>query len=143
MSLFVVSKINYIFVNVCIFSEPPLISPAVGDPVVFPGFIALTCGQGATVQTLAGTTVSLSCSILYGSAPFTTEVYKDSVLVSNSFSLDFAPASDDDIGTYTFRVVNDCGEDISVTRILPQGQFLFHFLSVVTKGNNTSIIIIT
>ena len=97
---------------------------AVGGPVVFPGFIALTCGQDATVQALAGATVSLSCSILNGSDPFTTEIYKDSVLVSSSFSLDLAPASDDDFGTYTFRVLNNCGQDISVTRILLQGQFL-------------------
>ena len=107
-----------------IFLEPPHLTPAVGDPVVFPGFIALTCGQDATVQTLAGATVSLSCSILNGSDPFTTEIYKDSVLVSNSFSLNLAPASDDDFGTYTFRVLNDCGQDLSVTRILLQGQFL-------------------
>ena len=98
--------------------------PAVGDPVVFPGFIALTCGQDATVQTLAGSTVSLSCSVLKGSVPSIMEVYKGSVLVSNSSFLDISPASDDDFGTYTFRVLNKCGQDIAVSRIITEGQFL-------------------
>ena len=107
-----------------VFLEPPYLMPPVGDPVVFPSFIALTCGQDATVETLAGATVSLSCSIFNGTYPFTMEVYKDGVLLSSSFSLDFAPASNDDLGTYTFRVLNDCGQNIAVSRILLQGQYL-------------------
>ena len=107
------------------FSDPPHFTPAVGDPIVFPGFIALTCGQDATVQTLAGATVSLSCSVFNGSVPSTMEVYKDSVLVTNSsVSLDITSASDDDFGTYTFRVLNKCGQDISVSKIIAEGQFL-------------------
>ena len=103
----------------------PYFTPAVYDPIVFPSFIALTCGQDATAQTLAGATVSLSCSILRGSDPFTMEVYKDSVLVTNSsISLDIVSASDDDFGTYTFRVLNNCGQNVVVSRILLQGQFL-------------------
>ena len=104
--------------------DPPHFTPAVGDPVVFPDLIALTCGQDATVKTLAGSTVSLSCSIVNGSDPFTMEIYKDSELVSSSFSLDIVSASDDDFGTYTFRVLNICGQDLSVSRILLQGQLL-------------------
>ena len=103
--------------------DPPhFISPTV-DPSVTPGFIALTCGQDATVQTLAGATVSLACSIFNGS-DFTLELYKDGVLISNTLSYDISPASDDDFGTYTFRVSNKCGGDTAVTRILRQGQFL-------------------
>ena len=125
LPLFAVSKIICIFVNVCIFSEPPHLWSPVGSPLVFPGFISLTCGEDATAQTLAGATVSFSCLILSASHPFTVEVYKDSVLVSNrSFILDIAPASDDDFGTYTFRVLNNCGQDVAVSRILLQGQFL-------------------
>ena len=104
--------------------EEPHFTLAVGDPIVFPGFIALTCGQNATVQTLAGASVSFTCSVFNGSDPFTMEVYKDSVLVSNTFSLDILSASDDDIGTYAFRVLNACGQDVVVSRILLQGQFL-------------------
>ena len=103
--------------------DPPHFTPAVGDPFVFPGFIALTCGQDATVQTLAGATVSLSCSVFNGT-DFTLGIYKDGVLISNTSSYDIVPASDDDFGTYTFRISNKCGEDTAVTRILRQGQFL-------------------
>ena len=103
---------------------PPHLTPAISDPKVFPGFVTLTCGQDATVESLGGATVSLSCVILSGTDPFTLEVYKDGVLVSNSFLLDIAPASNDDLGTYTFRVLNDCGQDIAVSRILLQDQYL-------------------
>ena len=103
---------------------PPHFTPAVGDPLVFPGFIALTCGQDATVRSLAGAVVSLFCSIFNGSDPFTLGIYKDGVLISNTSSYDIDPASDDDFGTYTFRILNKCGEDTKVTRILRQGQYL-------------------
>ena len=104
--------------------DPPhFIPPPTGDPVVFPDFIALTCGQDATVESLTGATLSLACSVFNGS-DFTLELYKDGSLISNTLSYDSIPASDDDFGTYTFRISNKCGEDTAVTRILRQGQFL-------------------
>ena len=102
---------------------PPNFIPPTDDLIVFPGFIALTCGQDATVESLTGVSLSLSCSILNGS-DFTLELYKDGVLISNILSYDISPASDDDFGTYTFRILNKCGEDTAVTRILRQGQLI-------------------
>ena len=102
--------------------DPPHFTPPTVDPVVIPGFIALTCGQDAIVESLTGATLSFACAVFNGS-DFTLELYKDGSLISNTLSYSF-PASDDDFGTYTFRILNKCGEDTAVTRILRQGQFL-------------------
>ena len=93
------------------------------NPVVSPGFVALSCGQDATILPVLNIVISLSCLLLHGSDPLTLELYKDNMLISNSFAFSTSSASDDDFGTYSFRVLNPCGFDVAVSRVL-KGQFL-------------------
>ena len=105
--------------------EVSLTSP-VTDPVVFPIFISLRCGQDVIVPTLMGIGFfTISCSVRSGSGRLTREIYKDGVLISNSsFALLISSPDNDDFGTYTFvATVEGCGSAIAVSRV--QGQFLY------------------
>ena len=102
--------------------------PPVNPPVVFPTFITMTCGQDITVGALEGvTSLSIQCASFNESFPSTSQVYKDGELIGNSFRLSITPASDDDFGTYTFVLSNECGRDVAVSRTLRQGQYLVNF----------------
>ena len=103
--------------------DEPNIVPATSTPVVFPTFIAMTCGQNITVDTIVGASITIQCMQFNGTNNM-IEVYKDTELISNSFPHVIAPASDDDFGTYAFSLSNECGRDTVVSRILRQGQFL-------------------
>jgi len=90
----------------------------------FPGFINIECGQELTVEPLTiPTTLSLSCSVFNGSNFHGKEIYKDGILISNSFSMNIYNVQDDEIyGTYTFRVTTKkCGSDEAISRIFCQG----------------------
>ena len=105
--------------------DQPHIFPATYNPIIYPSFIILSCGQDAIVENLTGFFISLSCSNFIGSDPFIMEVYKDDILIrNNSFNLFISPASDDDFGTYTFVLSNDCGVSSVVSRILRQGEVI-------------------
>ena len=108
----------------CFLGEPH-IQPPQSDPIVFPSFISLTCGNDVTSSSLIGYTISFSCEIYNGSDPFTTKVYKDGVLIDKAFkSFDIISANNSHFGTYTFMILTEhCGADIAVSRLL-QGQFL-------------------
>ena len=102
--------------------DVPHLQAPVNPPVVFPTFVTMTCGQDITADTLEGvSSLSIQCASFNGSEPLTTEVYKDGELIGNSFPLSIIPASDDDFGTYTFVLSNECGIDVAVSRILRQG----------------------
>ena len=97
--------------------------PPVVNAITSPTSISLTCGQDVTVATLMGiTSIFFSCSIFNGSESSTMCIYKDNILISESFTLVISPASDDDFGTYSFRVSNPCGIDAAESRILQQGK---------------------
>ena len=105
--------------------DPPHFMSPVGDPINFPSFLALTCGQDITVQNIiTGSAISLSCSIYNGSDPFTTEIRKNNILISNHLSYDILSANDDDFGIYNFTVSNLCGHDVAVSKILRQGEVI-------------------
>ena len=110
----------------CIPLDEPHLVPATGTPVVFPTFIAITCGQDVTVDTILGASINIQCMQFNGTNNM-VEVYKDGELISNSFPHTIVPASDDDFGTYTFALSNECGRDVAVSRILHQGQYLVNF----------------
>ena len=102
------------------FLVPPHI--LVSDPEVTPSFILLPCGQNVTVRTLMGVgTIMFSCLVVNGTTLSDTDIYKDDVLLSNSFNFSISPASDDDFGTYTFYVSNKCGNVIATSTIILQG----------------------
>ena len=107
------------------FLGEPHVRPPQSDPIVFPSFISLTCGNNVTSPSLVGFTISFSCEIYNGSHP-STKVYKDGVLTDKSFqSFDIASANNSDFGTYTFMVETEhCGAAIAVSRLLQEGQFL-------------------
>ena len=110
-------------------------------PTVMPPVVQLSCGQDATLPEPLSSifVVSIICSVLNGSDPLTMEVYKDGVLIGNTFSQMFTPPDDDTFGTYTFRISNpDCGGNDLTTRILRQGQFL-NFMFKVQLNRNTGI----
>ena len=69
------------------------------------------------------TNISFSCSVFNGSEYSTMLIYKDNILISDSFTLFISPASDDDFGTYTFKVSNPCGTDVAESKILQQCEF--------------------
>ena len=95
--------------------------PPVDNAVASPTFILLTCGQDITVATLMGiTNISFSCSVYNGSESSTMLIYKDNMLIGDSFTLFISPTSDDDFGTYTFKVSNPCGTDVAESRIHQQ-----------------------
>ena len=100
----------------------PNLVPPFGTPLVLRGFISLTCGQDVIVPTFIGvSTLFLSCSVFNGSAPLTFKIFKDGVLISNSFSLYISP-NDNNFDTYTFVVSTErCGYASAVSRILHQG----------------------
>ena len=101
--------------------------PPVGDPIIIPAGIALTCGQDITVPSFEGVALLImSCAKFNGSETLTMEIYKDGELISNSLSQGFTPPTDDNFGTYTFALSTEkCGTAIAVSRILRQGQFTF------------------
>ena len=117
--------LNVVMAHIFCIDPPHFISP-VGDPINFPGFLTLTCGQDITVQKniITGSTISLSCSIHNGTDPFITEIHKNNILISNHLSYDIVSASDDDFGTYNFTVSNLCGHDVAVSKILRQGEVI-------------------
>ena len=110
----------------CIPLDEPHLVPSTGIPLVFPTFIAMTCGQDVTVDTILGASITIQCMQFNGTY-VVTEVYKDGEFISNTFPHMIAPASDDDFGTYTFALSNECGRDVVVSRILHQGQYLVNF----------------
>ena len=108
----------------CFLGEPH-IRPPQSDPIQFPSFISITCGNDVTILKLIGYTISFSCEIHNGSYP-STKVYKDGILTDKSFhSFDIASANNSNFGTYTFMVETEhCGAAIAVSRLLREGQFL-------------------
>ena len=92
--------------------------------MVTPGFVRLTCGENVTVPTLQGVaSLVFQCSIFNGSDAV-PQVFKNNVSISNRFPFVISPVSDDDFGTYTFRVSTPCcGSAVAVSRIIRQGQF--------------------
>ena len=91
--------------------------------MIAPDFITLTCGQDIEVPTLERVTLVFHCSIFNGSNPV-SGIFKDGVRIHDSFPLLISPASDDDFGTYTFRLSTECcGSTMAVSRIIRQGQF--------------------
>ena len=104
----------------CIPLDEPHLVPSTGTALVFPTFIALTCGQDATTGAIVGASITIQC-MQFNGTDVVTEVYKDGEFISNTFPHMIAPASDDDFGTYTFAVSNDCGRDVAVSRINRQG----------------------
>ena len=108
------------FIKTYLFLVPPDI--LVSDPEVMPSFILLTCGQNVTVPSLMGVeTIMFSCLIADGTPPFSIEIYKDDVLLSNSSNFSISPASDDDFGTYIFSVLNMCGGVLARSTVILQG----------------------
>ena len=105
----------------------PYLVPPLGEPIVLRGFISLTCGQDVIVPTFIGvSTLILSCSVFNGSAPLTSKIFKDGVLISNSFPQLYISPNDSNYGTYTFVVSNEwCGYASAVSRILRQSKFVF------------------
>ena len=108
------------------FLGEPHIRPPQSDPIEFPTFISLTCGNDVTSPSLTGYTISFACELHNGSEPFTLKVYKDGVLTDREFrSFDIACANNSDFGTYTFMIATEhCGAAIAVSRLLQEGQFL-------------------
>ena len=99
----------------------------IGNPIVTPFFISVTCGQDVEVPNLTGAaTILMSCYSFNGSNPLTPQVYKDGELIPGAT---FSPyymivgADRDAFGAYTFVLSTEkCGRDTAVTRILHQGQ---------------------
>ena len=91
--------------------------------MVTPAFILITCGQDTVVPTLQGVFILIiQCRVYNGSAPVPA-VFKDGVLIGNSFPLTILSPSDDDFGTYTFSLSTEfCGIATAVSRILRLGQ---------------------
>lgn len=107
-----------------IFLDKPNISPPTSEPTISPGFVSLTCGQDVTIPSFHGLAFSFTCVVFNGSG-FTTQVYRDDVLIANNFALTFTNPGDNAYGTYTFVVsVVDCGSARAVSRVLRQGQCL-------------------
>ena len=108
------------------FLGEPHITPPQSDPIVFPSFISLTCGNNVTSPSLFDYTISFACDLHNGSEPFTLKVYKDGELTDKKFqSFDIANGTNSDFGTYTFMVeTKHCGAAIAVSRLLQEGQFL-------------------
>ena len=91
--------------------------------MVTPAFISITCGQDAVVPTLQGVfTLIIQCIRFNESFPVFA-VFKDGVLIRNSFPLTISSPSNDDFGTYTFSLSTEfCGTTTAVSRKLRQGQ---------------------
>ena len=104
----------------------PHIKPPQSDPIVFPSFISLTCGNVVTTPSLQGYTISFSCEAYNGSKPLTITMYKDdTVVTTNGRSHDFISATNDDFATYTFVLSTvHCGSAKVISRLLQQGQLL-------------------
>ena len=66
-------------------------------------------------------TIMFSCSVVNGTSSFIIEISKDDVLLSDSLNFSISPASDDDFGTYTFRVSSPCGDVFATSTIMLQG----------------------
>ena len=109
-----------------VFLGEPHIKPPKSDPIKFPSFISLTCGNDVTTPTLIGFTISFSCEIHNGSEPFILKVYKDGVLKDYDFrTFDIAGAANSDFGIYVFVIETEyCGDAIAVSKLLQEGQFL-------------------
>ena len=98
--------------------------PPAGPPTVTPFFVSITCGQDAEITSLEPVfSLIIQCSIFNGSDPV-PQVFKDGVLIGNSFPLTIVSPTDDDFGTYTFVLTTErCGSTQAVSRIIHQGQF--------------------
>ena len=97
----------------------------IGNPIVTPFFISVTCGQDVVAPDLTGAaTILMSCYSFNGSEPLTQQVYKDGELISGAaFPYTIVGADRDAFGAYTFVLSTEkCGIDTAVTRILHQGQ---------------------
>ena len=118
------SSFSLIITNGYVSSGEPNLVPPTSPPVVILTFISLTCGQDAELPSLQGVfTLIIQCTIFSGSDPVPA-VFKDGVLISNSFPLTISSPSDDDFGTYTFSLSTEfCGTTTAVSRIIRQGQF--------------------
>ena len=108
------------------FLGEPHIKPPQSNPIVFPSFISLTCGNDVTSPSLIDYTISFSCEIYNRSDHSTLKVYKDGDLTDKNFrSFDIIDANNSDFGTYTFTIETEhCGAAIAVSRLLQEGQFL-------------------
>ena len=107
----------------CFSSGEPNLSPPTSPPVVTTNFISITCGQDAVVPTLQGVFTLIIQCMIYNGSNAVPAVFKDGVLISNSFPIIIIPPSDDDFGTYTFSLSTEfCGTATAVSRILRQGQ---------------------
>ena len=89
--------------------------------------VNLTCGEDYKTDTFVGIaqTVQIECR-LSGGSDITTTVHKDGVEIGGltGTTVKFGPfpiPTDNIFGTYTFRALNNCSEDIQVTKILRQG----------------------
>ena len=126
----VVRLVAYLFkilldLSLCL--APPRI--LVSDPLVLPSFIKLTCGQNVTVPTLMGVeTIIFECSVVDGTPPFTKEIYKDAVQLSDSFDFSISPASEYDFGTYIFYASNECDTTLATSTVILQGQLVNSFV---------------
>ena len=103
----------------------PHIRPPIDNPSVSEYFISLTCGQDVEVLDLTGiTTIYMICNPWNGSAPLTTQVYKDGELIPGAgFPYTIVGADREAFGTYAFVLSTEkCGSDVAVSRILRQGQ---------------------
>ena len=95
--------------------------PPARPPTVTP---SITCGQNAEIPSLEPVlSLIIHCNIFNGS-DLVRQVFKDRMLISNSFPLTIISPTDDDFGTYTFALTTDhCGSTQAVSRIIRQGQF--------------------
>ena len=95
----------------------PYFFPPRGPPEVLPNHINLTCEQNITIPSFAGVqTLTISCSV---TSYLTRRVYKNGVLIGNSFRQNFTFPDDDYFGTYAFVAsTEECGHAFAVSRIL-------------------------
>ena len=97
----------------------------IGNPIVTPFFISVTCGQDVVAPDLTGAaTILMSCYSFNGSEPLTQQVYKDGELIPRAgFPNTIVGADREAFGTYAFVLSTEkCGSDVAVSRILRQGQ---------------------
>ena len=96
-----------------------------GPPPVGGPFTTVTCGQDVSFPDLTGTEfIVMECSAFNGTSPLTMAVFKDGELIPGVvFPYTIAGADRDAFGTYIFLLSTEmCGSDVTVTRILRQGQ---------------------
>ena len=89
-------------------------------PITFPFFVSLTCGQNVTLPPTGVPTLTISCQVFNGTAPITTEVFKNGVSIGSRFPVSINPFTNNDFGNYTFVAsTKKCGSTSAVSWILP------------------------